>query len=52
MTKEETPKDKCSRCDKNDAQDSHTCPYQREINDNDDECDCCSECEHECCMDI
>ena len=45
--------DKCSRCEVNDAQSEHTCPYAEEINDDSDSlCDCCSDCEHECCMDI
>lgn len=44
---------KCSRCNNNDAQEEHTCPYAEEINgDSDSLCDCCSDCEHECCMDI
>jgi hypothetical protein len=44
---------KCSRCEINDAQSEHTCPYAEEINnDSDNLCDCCSDCEHECCMDI
>jgi hypothetical protein len=44
---------KCSRCEVNDAQSEHTCPYAEEINnDSDSLCDCCSDCEHECCMDI
>jgi hypothetical protein len=44
---------KCSRCKTNDAQKEHTCPYAEEINDDHETmCDCCSDCEHECCMDI
>ncbi len=44
---------KCSRCEVNDAQSEHTCPYAEEINDDSDSlCDCCSDCEHECYMDI
>ena len=32
----------------------HSCPYASEINGNDDEdyCDCCDDCAHECAMDI
>ena len=31
----------------------HTCPYAEDIcGDNEFLCNCCSECEHECCMDI
>lgn len=44
---------KCSRCQKNDASEDHTCPYAEEINDDHESlCDCCADCEHECCMDI
>ncbi len=31
----------------------HSCPFQCEINNNEDfQCTCCSECQHECLMDI
>ena len=31
----------------------HTCPYQSDINDNDEfQCNCCRSCEGECCDDI
>ena len=44
---------KCSSCNNNDAQQEHTCPYAEDINgDSDSLCDCCSDCIHECCMDI
>lgn len=44
---------KCSRCNNNDAQQEHTCPYAEEINgDCEGLCDCCTDCEHECYMDI
>lgn len=44
---------KCSRCNKNDAAELHTCPFAEDVN-NDTEtlCDCCEECTHECEMDI
>lgn len=43
----------CSKCHMGPAQASHTCPYQREINDDDKtECDCCQDCMQECCDDI
>jgi len=44
---------KCSRCQKNDASEDHTCPYAEEINDDHESlCDCCADCEYECGMDI
>lgn len=44
---------KCSRCNKNEAQEEHACPYAEEINDDAESlCECCDECRHECCMDI
>jgi hypothetical protein len=44
---------KCSRCEIDDAKSKHTCPSLEEINDDSETlCDCCSDCEHECCMDI
>jgi hypothetical protein len=53
--------DTCGRCytrreglPPNDAADEHTCPYQREINDDDEflTCNCCDECTQECIWDI
>ena len=42
----------CSDC-KNSPSDSHTCPYQKGVNnDSEYECTCCEDCEHECAMDI
>lgn len=45
---------KCCRCGVNPATESpHTCPYQADVNNNDEpHCDCCSDCQHECRMDI
>jgi hypothetical protein len=43
----------CSSCRKNPASVSHTCPYQSEINNDDEfECDCCDECTYQCAQDI
>lgn len=43
----------CSRCEKNPQQEEHYCPFQLEINDDENFlCDCCDECTHECAMDI
>lgn len=45
--------DKCSRCDINDEQSEHVCPYYEEINkDSDSLCNCCSDCENKCRNDI
>lgn len=30
----------------------HTCPFAMEIHNDDDQCNCCRDCEHECAMDI
>jgi hypothetical protein len=44
---------KCSKCRVNNQQPSHSCPFAEEINnDSSSLCDCCSDCEHECYMDI
>ena len=52
--KDKDKSEMCSRCGKNEAQESHSCPYQREINDIDDEdyCDCCDDCQQNCLDDI
>jgi len=44
----------CESCNKNPAAEPHSCPFQEDINDNFDEeyCTCCSECQHDCLMDI
>lgn len=44
----EEPKCRCG--DKGNS--AHICPYAKEINDSDRECNCCSECTHQCAMDI
>lgn len=44
---------KTCKCGKNDESDPHGCPYAEEINDDYEfKCTCCSDCMHECCMDI
>lgn len=49
---ENTMFEKCGNCD-NEAQPLHTCPYNEDIHgDSETLCDCCSECEHQCAMDI
>ena len=43
----------CNRCNSKEDTSLHTCPYKTEINDDyESVCDCCSDCEYECCMDI
>jgi hypothetical protein len=50
--KEENETETCDRCN-NEAGDLHTCPFKEEINGNYESlCNCCSDCRHECCMDI
>ena len=37
----------------NNVESLHTCPYREEINgDSETLCNCCSDCEHTCAMDI
>jgi hypothetical protein len=44
---------KCPRCKVEDASDSHSCPFQAEINDDSGaSCDCCPDCEDSCRMSI
>ena len=42
----------CERCEANEANEPHACPFKSEINNDDTECTCCNECTHECAMDI
>lgn len=49
---DEDEEDLCESCEKRPAEEPHTCPYSVDINDNYDECTCCSECESECAYDI
>ena len=44
---------KCGHCDKNDAEEPHTCPYQEDINgDYTTLCNCCVSCQNDCASDI
>lgn len=49
-------REKCERinCDNESEYRRHSCPYQAELYGNDDEdyCNCCSDCRHECAMDV
>lgn len=44
----------CQSCKNNSAEKLHSCPYAREINDNNDPeyCNCCDDCTQQCCDDI
>lgn len=43
----------CMKCKKTDAEPQHTCPYKREINDdNESLCNCCQPCRQDCSDDI
>ena len=43
----------CERCEKKEAQSEHMCPFKFEIYDDKEyKCNCCSECELECAMDV
>lgn len=49
----ESPKEVCQSCLKNEACEPHTCPYAEDINgDSESMCNCCSDCEYNCAMDI
>lgn len=42
-----------SKCECDIFIESHSCPFQEDVHgDNSDFCNCCSECEHQCAMDI
>ena len=43
----------CARCGKNPATESHSCPYNEEINgDFNTLCTCCGDCQAECALEI
>jgi len=46
--------EKCEKCEVKPATGKHSCPYASEICNEHraDYCNCCSDCEYECCMDI
>ena len=45
---------RCEGCECSDELEYHSCPYQREINENESEdyCNCCNECTNQCAEDI
>ena len=43
----------CEQCNKNKAEELHTCPFAVEIyGDREQQCNCCDICENQCCQDI
>lgn len=49
----DTPTEKCQNCGNKDVEDYHNCPYQSEINGDDNyTCNCCDDCSNECAMSI
>lgn len=42
--------DLCDRCKRNEAESPHGCPYQNDMNGDDDGCycNCCDECRDDC----
>ena len=43
----------CSRCERNEAESPHSCPYQSDINDDRKSlCNCCDDCYSNCLGDI
>jgi len=44
---------KCPKCEKNESEDEHPCPYKIELFDDEESlCDCCMECRFNCAMDV
>ena len=42
----------CRGC-KNPPQEEHSCPYQADVNNDEEyQCTCCEDCTHECAMEI
>ena len=47
------PVEMCGACGVNQAREPHVCPYQSDINDDDETlCDCCDDCTAECAYDV
>lgn len=42
----------CEQCEEEQGRPPHPCPYKEDVNNNNDECNCCDKCERECAMDI
>jgi len=44
---------KCQSCEKKEGNEEHTCPFQAEINgDEEFKCNCCEDCTEECALAI
>lgn len=44
---------KCQQCNINEGKELHTCPFESEINDNEEiKCNCCDDCTTDCAMEI
>lgn len=50
MNENQVSEHDCPRCHRAKAEIPHSCPYQREINDNTDDayCVCCASCQQDC----
>lgn len=44
--------DMCQRCGKNHGMELHTCPYKRELADDDTLCNCCTSCKGDCADEV
>ena len=43
----------CEKCNENNAEELHTCPFAEEIyGDGEQQCNCCDVCQNQCCQDI
>lgn len=52
VTEQDNPEDIWSCQHHKDKQPPHTCPYAEDILNDVSLCTCCSDCEHQCAMDI
>lgn len=43
---------RCQGCGKSAATEPHNCPFKEEIHGNLEQCNCCSQCQHDCCLAI
>lgn len=52
LNKKQTDFETCQTCHIKPSTEMHTCPYATEINDCNNECNCCDGCRHECMQSI